>query len=154
MKKTQQILLYILICFAVGYSARLFQAGAISDWYPTLIKPIITPPDIIFPIAWGIIYLLMAISIGIVDCDKKVVNRTVKTLFFTQLGLNFLWSISFFYMQNPVLGLINIAALDIVVTSYIYSIYRINKISAWLLAPYAIWLIFATYLNSYIAIYN
>lgn len=33
-----------------------------DSWYRELRKPTWTPPDITFPIAWGILYLLMAIA--------------------------------------------------------------------------------------------
>ena len=55
MRKALNIIIPILVCFLVGLSASYFQADAIKNWYPTLIKPAVTPPNIVFPIAWSII---------------------------------------------------------------------------------------------------
>ena len=64
MRKALNIIIPILVCFLVGLSASYFQADAIKNWYPTLIKPAVTPPNIVFPIAWSIIYVCMGLSIG------------------------------------------------------------------------------------------
>ena len=55
MKKIIPILIAILICFGVGCTASYFQSEAILNWYPTLDKPSLTPPDMAFPIAWSLI---------------------------------------------------------------------------------------------------
>ena len=52
------------------------------------------------------------------------------------------------------MGLLVLLALD--VTVFAYMLYAIGRraIAAWLFLPYMLWLIFATYLNSYICINN
>ena len=60
MRKFLYILIPVIICFLVGFTASHFQSESIQTWYPTLNKPAITPPNIAFPIAWNIIYLCMA----------------------------------------------------------------------------------------------
>lgn len=154
MRKIIHFIIPIAICFIVGLTASYFQSDSISSWYPTLNKPSLTPPNIAFPIAWSIIYLLMGISIGLIlnsDYKKKGV---LIVLFAVQLFFNFTWSIVFFYMQNPLLGLINIIILDILIIYYVIKSSRINSISAWLFTPYLLWILFATYLNGYISYYN
>ena len=37
-----------------------------NEWYAALNKPPLTPPAAYFPIAWGILYSLMAISFFII----------------------------------------------------------------------------------------
>lgn len=154
MKRFLWIVIAIAICFGVGYMARLFQADSLMTWYPLLDKPSITPPNSIFPIAWGIIYLCMGISVGILQPLTGWRKGELLFLFGAQLILNFLWSITFFYMQSPLLGLINIIILAWVVGTYIVKSYKINKISSWLFVPYALWLIFAIYLNTFIYLVN
>lgn len=154
MRKVIHFIIPIAICFIVGLTASYFQSDSISSWYPTLNKPSLTPPNIAFPIAWSIIYLLMGISIGLIlnsDYKKKGV---LIVLFAVQLFFNFTWSIVFFYMQNPLLGLINIIILDILIIYYVIKSSRINSVSAWLFMPYLLWILFATYLNGYISFYN
>lgn len=154
MKKVLNIITPVLICFLVGFTASYFQSDSISTWYPQLNKPFLTPPNIIFPIAWSIIYLLIGISIGLILNSNSKEKKTLTTVFAIQLFFNFTWSILFFYMQNPLLGFINIIVLDILVIYYIAKSKSVNKISACLFVPYLLWILFATYLNGYVLLYN
>ena len=154
MRKALNIIIPILVCFLVGLSASYFQADAIKNWYPTLIKPVVTPPNIVFPIAWSIIYVCMGLSIGLLINSTIERRRFFIKAFVFQLFFNFTWSISFFYIQNPLIGFINILLLDIFVINYTLKSYQVNKTSSILFIPDVIWLLFATYLNGYILMYN
>ena len=154
MRKALNIIIPILVCFLVGLSASYFQADAIKNWYPTLIKPVVTPPNIVFPIAWSIIYVCMGLSIGLLINSTIERRRFFIKAFVFQLFFNFTWSISFFYIQNPLIGFINILLLDIFVINYTLKSYQVNKTSSILFIPYVIWLLFASYLNGYILMYN
>lgn len=154
MRKALNIIIPILVCFLVGLSASYFQADAIKNWYPTLIKPAVTPPNIVFPIVWSIIYVCMGLSIGLLINSTIERRRFFIKAFIFQLFFNFTWSISFFYIQNPLIGFINILLLDIFVINYTLKSYQVNKASSILFIPCVIWLLFATYLNGYILMYN
>lgn len=154
MRKVLSIIIPILVCFLVGFTASDFQADAIKNWYPTLIKPALTPPNIVFPIAWSILYLCMGISIGLIINSAIEQKRFFVKAFIMQLFFNFTWSIGFFYFQNPLIGFINILLLDIFVINYTLKSYPVSKASSILFIPYVAWLLFATYLNGYILMYN
>jgi tryptophan-rich sensory protein len=154
MKKFLSIIIAIAICFGVGFTAQYFQSDALTSWYPFLEKSSITPPNDVFPIAWGIIYLCMGISIGLIWHKPTYVRFIPLWLFIGQLFLNFMWSILFFAMQSPILGFFDILLLDILVFLYTIHVYSVNRLSAWLFIPYIIWLVLATYLNVYIIIAN
>lgn len=81
MRKVAAIIIPILACFFVGLTASYFQADAIKTWYPLLNKPDLTPPNIVFPIAWGIIYLCMGISIGIIFLSNSIKKKELIKLF-------------------------------------------------------------------------
>ena len=149
MKKLANILIPILICFLVGLTANFFQSTSIHEWYPYLNKPSLTPPNIVFPIAWTFLYICMGLSIGLIISSKSFEKKNMIWLFIIQLFFNFSWSILFFYLR-----LANIIILDITVIYYTYKSFKINKISSILFFPYILWLIFATYLNLYIFWYN
>ena len=87
MKKIIPILIAILICFGVGCTASYFQSEAILNWYPTLDKPSLTPPDMAFPIAWSLIYLCMGISIGLIWHMCKHSNKC--TFYTLRFGCSF-----------------------------------------------------------------
>lgn len=154
MRTSVAIPLWIFICFIVGFIGSHFQTEALAYWYPLLVKSHYTPPNIVFPIVWSILYLLMGISAGLVSGSSLEGRKVVLLLFVVQLLLNFLWSITFFAMRNPLLGLLNIALLDVVVIYYMVRSYRLSKVASLLFVPYVVWLAMATYLNGYIALYN
>ena len=148
------VIIAVLVCFCVGMTARWFQTESLVVWYPNLVKSGLTPPNSAFPIVWGILYLCIGISGGLMISVKNA-NKTIPmVLFVLQLLFNFLWSYTFFYLQNPLLGLVNILILDIVVVWYTVCVYPIKKVSAWLFIPYIIWVVFATYLNAFIYFLN
>lgn len=148
------ILLPVLICFIVGLIASYLQQDAIQYWYPYLNKPALTPPNIVFPIAWSIIYLCIGVSIGLIYLSDSKRKRTLIRLFSIQLVFNFAWSLLFFYLENPLLGFIDILLLDVFVTIYAVQSYPEKKISSILFWPYILWIYFATYLNGYILLNN
>jgi tryptophan-rich sensory protein len=127
----------------------------ISDYidYSNLTKPPLSPPKILFPIAWTIIYLLMGLSYYIF---KKNESYTFKEdlIYYTQLTVNLLWSVIFFIFKARLLASIWIIILDILVIYMIYLFLKKVKISAYLNIPYLFWIIFATYLTISIYILN
>lgn len=154
MKKLIPSLVAVLICFGVGCTAAYFQADSISNWYPALEKPALTPPDSVFPVAWSVIYLCMGISAGLLWNARSYKRLILLWLFALQLLLNFTWSIYFFYFQSPLLGFVNILLLDVVVVYYMVESYGVRRWAAWLFLPYVLWILFATYLNGYVWVYN
>lgn len=154
MKKIAIVFSCILICFVVGFISSRFQVDALREWYPTIVKSSLTPPNFVFPVAWSILYVCMGLSIGLLIVLKPQEKSSLLMLFIAQLVLNFAWSIFFFYFQNPLLGLIDIILLLNLIVLYILKSYSVLKISSWLFIPYAIWVGFATYLNYYIFLNN
>lgn len=151
MKKIAYYLVPVVLCLIAGLVAGRLQAESLAEWYPLLNKPALTPPDFVFPIAWGIIYICMGLSLGRVlqYGDKRYV-----TLWFLQLAVNFLWSVFFFYLRSPLAGFVDILVLDVLVIVYILCVRRRTPSAAWLFAPYLLWILFATYLNGYILVEN
>lgn len=154
MKKAWAYILPTLLCFAVGGVAAVLQSGSMREWYPFLIKPALTPPDFVFPVAWNIIYLCIGISAGRVLTSVSPDRKAVMGIWYGQLLANFLWSVLFFTLRSPLLGLIDILVLDALVAWYIVRSSRIRKSAAWLFVPYLAWILFATYLNGYILAAN
>ena len=154
MRKIITIPTWVIICFIVGLTASYFQSEALSQWYPLLNRSSLTPPNIVFPIVWSILYLLMGISSGLVTGTDYTDRRFIITIFIIQLILNFMWSMLFFYMHNPLWGLIDIIVLDLLVLLYIIITYRNHRTASYLFIPYMVWLIMATYLNGYIYLHN
>jgi tryptophan-rich sensory protein len=117
--------------------------------YGSLNKPDLAPPSIVFPIAWSILYVLMGISLYMNRNNKK--NMVT---FFIQLMLNYLWVFVFFGMQSWLGGFIVIILLDVMILYTILEFYKENKLSAYMMIPYLLWCVFASYLNFQIFLLN
>lgn len=120
--------------------------------YTNYLKPPLSPPSYVFPIAWSILYVL----IGIVYYLYRKNNNNKKTIkiYYIQLLFNYLWPIIFFVLKIPLIANIWIIILTIIVIYLVVIIYVEKKICAYLLIPYILWLLFAVYLNTGIVILN
>lgn len=132
-----------------GYISSLLTHIGIDGWYNNFDRPMLTPPNYVFPIAWSIIYILLIVSsfIALRDADSVLRNK-VNNLFLAQLALQIIWCFAFFAQGQLALGMAVILLLDIVVYKMIVTYGRIKKLAGWLLYPYYWWLIFATFLNA------
>lgn len=108
--------------------------------YQNLNKPPFSPPGIVFPIIWTILYIIMGYSYY-----KQ--NEQNKTIYYTQLIVNGLWSIFFFVFKWYLFSFLWIILLIILVIIMIKKFYKVNKLSSLINIPYLIWLLFASYLS-------
>lgn len=122
--------------------------------YSSYYKPPLAPPSIFFPIAWSTIYLLLGISYELIKKDEFQTNRKLKVLYYTQLIVNYLWSIIFFIFKLRLFASAWIILLDILVVLMIKEMLRQKKISGLLNIPYLLWILFATYLTIGIYLLN
>lgn len=99
-------------------------------------------PGWVFPVVWSILYVLMGISSYLVRNDFTLIK-----IYVVNLIVNLLWPIIFFSFKLKVLGFFWILLLILIVGYMIYRFYEKNKVSAYLLIPYLLWLIFASILN-------
>ena len=151
MNKFVKIAIDLIVCLLVGYSASVVTRPSVESWYPTLVKPVFNPPNWIFMPMWTLLYILMAVAAGLVWDKIKEQNEEVKkalAFFLIQLTLNAIWSYLFFGLKNPMLALIEIALLWLMIYETYLKFIKINKIAAYLLVPYLLWVAFAGILNA------
>jgi len=151
MNKTVKIVIALIVCLMVGYSASVVTRPSVETWYPTIIKPSFNPPNWIFMPMWTFLYILMAVAAGLVWDKIKEQNEEVKKalgFFLIQLALNAIWSYLFFGLKNPMLALIEIALLFLMIYETYLKFIKINKIAGYLLIPYMGWVAFAAILNA------
>lgn len=157
MAKTIKFFLSVILCEMVGLLSTPFTIQAIPTWYIHLNKPFFSPPNWVFGPVWTILYFLMGLSLYLIWI-KKVKIKKQKTLalryFWIQLLLNFSWSILFFGLHSPLLGLIDIVLLWMMIFMTIKAFLPISKNAAYFLIPYLLWVTFASLLNLAIAILN
>ena len=137
-------IIHALLPLIIGGIVGIITSNAIN--YNNLVKPALSPPAIVFPIAWTIIYLLIGLSYTLLK-EKGEVPKETKQLYYIQLFFNYLWTFLFFVFELRLLSVLWIIILDVLVICMTYQFYKQNKLSGILLIPYALWLIFATYLN-------
>ena len=117
-------------------------------WYQSLNKPIFTPPDWVFAPVWTILYILMGISLFLfIKAGTTHKKALPLTLFFVQLILNLGWTTVFFDYQQIQTAMVISIVLLILVLLTIQQFYKVSKVAAYLLVPYAIWLWIAAYLS-------
>lgn len=148
-KKTK--IVFILISLAVG-GLSAFLTRNNMNVFDTIQKPPLTPPAIVFPIVWTILFTLMGYSAARVYLEDPKSNAI--EVFGVNLVVNFFWSIIFFNLQAYTFAFIWLLLLIAVVIVMIIKFYRVDKAAAYLQLPYLAWLLFAGYLNLYIALMN
>src|SRR3989344_8825799 len=136
----------LIICLGIMLMISLLGSSFNYDsgWYEG-IKPSITPPNFVFPIVWGILYILIGLAIYFTYTNKENSRRkTVLWFFALNLLANVLWSFFFFGLHRPILAFFDILILLLSIIFIMMISYKKNKITFWLLLPYLIWVCFAT----------
>jgi tryptophan-rich sensory protein len=136
-------LVFLFACMAAGLTGSLFPPG---EWYSELNKPVWTPPNWVFPVAWPILYLLMSYS-GATLANLESAGSAL-ALWALQISLNTLWTPVFFGLKNLKLGLIIIFLLlvSVAICTYVFWLYA--WIAGLLFLPYLAWVVFAAALNA------
>lgn len=146
-KKLKTYGLFILFTELVGLVAGLFtQMG--MDAYKSVEKSALTPPDIVFPIVWTILYSLIGISVARIWMSQPTKERNHGLIIWgAQLFFNFFWSLIFFNLQAYGFAFIWILVLWALIIAMIYIFNKTDRLAAILQIPYLIWVTFAAYLN-------
>lgn len=151
MKKLLTNIFYIFFPLILGFIISALISNNID--YQTLKQPPLAPPSTLFPIIWTILYLLIGISYYLYK-KNTYTDKTEVIIYYTQLLVNALWSIIFFILKLRFFSIIWILALVILIYTLITLFLQKYKTSAYLLIPYLIWCIFATYLTIGIYLLN
>ena len=150
--KWKNLIISIIIPVALGFLGSVI--GNVMNGFDGIYKPSFTPPAILFPIVWTILYILMGISSYIIfESDSKDKNNALK-VYGIQLLLNSLWTFFFFYLKWFLFSFILVLIILLMVIIMIIKFYKINKLSAILQIPYVIWLVFAAILSYNVFLLN
>lgn len=147
----------LIICLLSGWLVAGLSALFTKDSmeiYGQLKQPPLSPPGVVFPIVWGILFTLMGISAYIVASSESNAKKPALWVYGIQLVLNFCWSLIFFNMQAYWFAFWWLLVLWLAIIAMIVLFYRVKPIAAYLQIPYFLWVTFAAYLNLMIAILN
>lgn len=146
-KKIKNILLSVIPVIITAVLCSYFTQKGVRGWYSEMATSTITPPNYIFSIAWGLIYICLIFSfyriLSAPNTDKAFAVR----LFWQQLIIQILWCILFFGAQMPLIGGLIILWLVWTVFKMINAFSHIDKIAGVLNYFYFLYIFFATFLN-------
>lgn len=148
MKKRKYLpyILSILIPLAVGGIAAIFTAKGMP-FYEMQRKPWFTPPEVLFPIAWTILYILMGISTAIIWKSDSPDKMAALKIYAAQLIVNFFWSVLFFGLHWYFIAFLWLLFLIVLIIRMIRSFHSISTAAGNLQIPYLLWCCFAAILN-------
>lgn len=144
--KWKQLIICLLIPLAVGLLAGVLTRNSVSQ-FDMLTKPLLTPPSVVFPVVWTILYLLMGVSSYLVYTSKSEYRQIALNIYIIQLFFNFMWSIFFFGFELRLVAFIWLVILWLLVIEMLCAFKRVNPAAAYLQIPYLVWVTFAGYLN-------
>ena len=154
-KSHLSLIIWIVALIVIGSVIGSLTKPEISSWYSTLHRSTLTPPNYVFPVAWTILYGIIGACGWLIWRPQAFPKLSIiKTLYVTQLILNWSWTPLFFHYHLTGLSLVVLVAMDILVGILIFLAYRKMRAVSLLMIPYLSWILFATYLNFYIWQYN
>lgn len=155
LKKLKPYIISVIIALAVGGLSALLTKNNMSI-FEKINMPPLSPPSVVFPIVWAVLYILMGISSAIIyknGTDREEVQSALK-VYALQLAVNFFWSLIFFNMQAYLFAFIWLVLLWVLVIVMIVKFKKISPAAAWLQIPYLLWVTFAGYLSLMIYLLN
>ena len=155
-QKIKPYIISIAAALGVGGLSAFFTRNNM-DLYEEIVTPPLSPPSILFPIVWTVLYVLMGISAAMICTDAFATQREKRSALFTytlSLVVNFFWSIIFFNMRAFFFAFLWLLLLLVLIIRTIMKYRDINPAAAYLQIPYAIWVSFAGYLTASIWFLN
>lgn len=145
----------IALPLMVGAVSGFATSRSVDIWYAALDKPSFNPPNALFGPVWSVLYALMGVTLFLLWRSPSSRDRTrALTAFGVQLALNFAWSFLFFRFHLVSAAFVEILLLWAGIMAMIALSARVKPVSAWLQAPYLLWVSFAAVLNGAIRALN
>lgn len=141
--------IFLIACCAAASTGIIFKPG---DWYASLQKPGFTPPNWVFPVAWTVIYLLLAWAGYRLTLLPG--SQLVLALWAAQIALNTLWTPVFFGAHRIFAGMVILTLLWLTVATMVVMALQLDLVTGLILFPYLIWLSIAAALNFSILRHN
>ena len=139
---------WILLTEAVGLLSGWLSREGTAIFSESVVQPPLSPPALLFPFVWAVLYALMGISAARISLLPASPLRTGGLrLYIAQLTVNFFWSLIFFNLQAYGFAFLWLLLLWALVLRMILVFRRLDPTAARLQIPYLLWLTFAAYLN-------
>lgn len=146
MKKTSLriLLTELAIPLIVGGVSTLLSLP-MKEYYLSLNLPSFAPAPFVFGIVWPIMYLLMGYSFYRVRManPKRSILNGARALYWTQLAVNFFWSLLFFRWKMQTAALWCLVLMVVLVFAMMIYFYLADHPAGYLIIFYEGWLVFA-----------
>lgn len=146
MIRVKLLLRCLLIPLGVGLlGSVLAGGGSMREIYALLPKPPFSPPGILFPIVWTVLYLLMGASDYL--CRSGEGDPPLRRqAYWVQLVLSGIWPFIFFRLNWFGWALVELIVLLLAVVLLTFLSRRVTGVAAGLLLPYVLWVLYAGYI--------
>ena len=138
--------LLLFLGLVVGGGLAIGLVTAPGEWYAHLAKPSFNPPPWLFGPVWTVLYVLIAVAGW--RTWRIEPGGPAMVAWWVHLALNFLWSPVFFLARDLLLALVILLGMLAAIVAFIALARRLDRVAAWLFAPYALWVAFAGLLNA------
>ena len=154
-QRIQTYAFWIALSEAVGLLSGVLSREGTAVFGEIVNQPPLSPPPIVFPIVWTVLYAMMGIGAARVSLTPISPDRSQGlNLFVAQLIVNFFWSLIFFNARAYGFALLWLILLFALVLWMTLEFRKVDPLAALLQLPYLLWLAFAAYLNYEIWIRN
>ena len=138
-------LFWIALSEAVGALSGVLSRGGIQAYSSQAVQPGFSPPPVVFPIVWSILYGLM--GFGMARIRRGGGGKQAQNLFVAQLVVNFFWPLIFFNTQAFGFAFFWLLLLWVLAALMALAFYRQDNTAGLAQIPYLLWLTFAAVLN-------
>ena len=146
---------WVLLAEGVGGLSGWLTRQGMKLYAEQIVQPPLSPPAVVFPVVWAVLYALMGVSAARVWLAPPSDDRRLGLrLFAGQLAFNFFWSIFFFNLQWFGFALVWLVAFWALIAAMVLVFYRVELLAARLQLPYLAWVAFAGYLNAGVWLLN
>jgi tryptophan-rich sensory protein len=140
--------LFVGITLFIGALSGFLSRNGMQDFEETVKQPPLSPPMILFPIVWTVLYALMGYGAARVYLEGAELGKNrCLNLYVVQLVVNFFWSLIFFNAAAYGFALVWLLLLLGLVILMTVCFWQRDRLAALLQIPYILWLLFAAYLN-------
>ncbi len=143
--KWKPLIFWVLGTLLAGALGSLI--GGAMKGYEGVVTPKFAPPDIVFPIVWSILYILMGVSAYLIYVSQSGEKMKALGFYIAQLIVNIIWPLFFFRLDMYLFSFIWLLLLIVLVIIMFIAFYKIRPAAAYLQIPYIVWLVFAAVLN-------
>lgn len=146
--ESQPMMDYVPVAVFAGLVVAAASTGAIfmpGPWYEALQKPSWTPPNWLFPIAWTVLYAMIAYA-GYLTYRAEGIGPAV-IVWGIGIVFNAAWSWLMFGEHKIGLAFADLVLMWLAIVAFIVLAWPLDRTAAYLFIPYFFWASFAGALN-------